>query len=169
MRYNSRVALFVVACLLFVSFPAQGDETASEPTGREQTIAQQLFDAINELRIRSGLPPLSMSPALNAAASIQSRDMVTHDFFDHINPVDGHNRPQDRALAAGYPSTFIAENLFMSMGSADEEIAALCFRSWSESAGHLANMLDAARTEIGVGVASNDLQETYITVVFGRP
>lgn len=100
---------------------------------------------------------------------MQSHDMVTYNFFDHRSPVAGHRDPTDRAAVAGYSSRTIAENLFMSMGTADSEIADQCFQTWADSSGHLANMLDTTRIEIGVGVCSNDQDETYITAVFGRP
>lgn len=171
MLTRSRAATIAIAifCLFVSSLPSSGQDQPLAAQTRERTIAEQLIAKINALRQQRGLPPFAMSPLLNHAATIQSQDMATHNFFDHNNPVPGHRRPQDRVLAAGYPSTYIAENLFMSMGSGDEEIAPLCFQTWVESPGHLANMIDTARTQIGVGIAFNSQDETYVTAVFGRP
>ena len=100
---------------------------------------------------------------------MQSQDMIRYDFFDHTSPAPGRTRTQDRALASGYSSTTIAENLFMCMGTGDDAIPGQCFQTWAQSSGHLRNMLDTTRTEIGVGVATSSAGETYITAVFGRP
>jgi uncharacterized protein YkwD len=136
---------------------------------REEVIAQGVINQINSFRQQRGLFPFRVSDLLSKAASTQSYDMVIHNFFDHVSPVPGRTRPHDRAVAFGYPSSMIAENLFMSMGSTDDAIIVQCFQTWAQSSGHLTNMMDTLRTEIGVGVATNSSGETYITAMFGRP
>ena len=167
MSFRFRV-IFTFLLLLSIGLPSRGQPTSAPPT-REETIAVQLVSKINAFRGQRGLQPFRMSPILTAAATMQSQDMVRYNFFDHLSPVAGHRQPMDRAAVAGYSSRTIAENLFMSMGTADTVIADQCLQAWAESSGHLANLLDTARTEVGVGVCSNDQDETYITAVFGRP
>jgi uncharacterized protein YkwD len=161
--------ILALLALLSASPLAQAQEHSTTSQSREEAIAYRLIHQINELRQQRGLPPFLVSEALNRAATLQSQDMVTYNFFDHTSPVAGRSRPHDRAVASGYSSTTIAENLFMSMGTPDDGLAAQCFQTWLQSPGHLQNLLDRQRTEIGVGVASNSQQETYITAVFGRP
>lgn len=141
-------------------------ETA--PT-REQRIADRVVAEVNAFRQQRGLPPLASSPELGQAAVAHSQDMTRHDFFNHVSPVPGRARPVDRARAFGYPSSTIAENLFLCAGPADQEIPGQCVQAWADSAGHLRNMTDTLRTEIGVGVATTPAGETYITAVFGKP
>lgn len=168
MSFRVRAVFIAPLLLLSIGLPSWGQST-STPSTRGETIALQLVSKINAFRGQRGLQPFRVSPILTASATMQSHDMVTYNFFDHRSPVAGHRDPTDRAAVAGYSSRTIAENLFMSMGTADSEIADQCFQTWADSSGHLANMLDTTRIEIGVGVCSNDQDETYITAVFGRP
>ena len=170
MSFRVRAIFLAILLILSTTLPSPGQpETAPPALTREESIALQLISKINAFRAQRGLQPFRTSAILSDAATMQSRDMITYNFFDHRSPVAGHGLPMDRAAAAGYTSRTIAENLFMSMGTADDAIAAQCFQTWAQSSGHLTNMLDTTRTEIGVGVCSNDQDETYITAVFGRP
>jgi uncharacterized protein YkwD len=161
-----------LALILLISMgplAAQQSPTAQPQGSRDQVLAERLIEQINAFRRQQGLPSLSVSPALTRAAEMQSRDMVTYNFFDHNSPVPGHGTPLERALLAGYTSRTVAENLFYCMGTPQAAIPGQCFNTWVQSSGHLRNLLDTSRTEIGIGVASNNQDETYVTAVFGRP
>ena len=163
------ITLWVCFFTLWAGPLAHAQDGELSAHGREAKIALGLIDEINAFRQQRGLHPFTTSEALTRAALVQSQDMIRYDFFDHISPAPGRTRPQDRALASGYSSTTIAENLFMCMGTGDDAIPGQCFQTWAQSSGHLRNMLDTTRTEIGVGVATSSAGETYITAVFGRP
>jgi uncharacterized protein YkwD len=162
-----RPGLLLAVLTAVLALCAVADPAA--PVSREQAIAGSVIEQINGLRVQRGLPPFRESAILDRAASGQSRDMATYNFFDHHNPLPGRAQPWDRAAAAGYPSRTIAENLFYCQGTPDGEISGQCFQTWAESPGHRENMLDNSRSEIGVGVASSAQGETYITAVFGQP
>ena len=55
----------------------------------------------NEFRSAHGLPPLTINPALNAAAQARALDMKTHHYFAHHNPNTGEG-PSEAIEAAGY-------------------------------------------------------------------
>ncbi|MFA4877488.1 MAG: CAP domain-containing protein [Methanoregula sp.] len=83
------------------------------------SLESRIHDLINVQRQQNGLMPLSYDSFLAGIARGHSWDMVTRQFFDHINP-DGKNA-KARGDAAGYPcirsyksyaTIGIAENLF---------------------------------------------------------
>jgi len=45
----------------------------------------------------------------------------------------------------------------------------LTLKDWLNSKVHRKNLLGKDYTEVGIGVATNDLGETYFTQDFGRP
>ena len=68
----------------------------------------------------------------------------------------------DRATAAGYSWTWIAENI--GQGSVTPEAM---MNQWMSSAGHSANILNPNAVDLGVGI--NDSGTTLWVQVFGRP
>lgn len=88
--------------------------------------------------------PLVTHPALRAAARDHSRDMAERNYFAHVTP-DGV-QPSARATAAGYPSTFVGENI-----AAGQTTPANVLSAWINSPGHCANLMDPRYRYLGVG------------------
>jgi uncharacterized protein YkwD len=76
-----------------------------------------LFYMTNEVRIKHKLPALEYAKELENAAAMHSRDMVNHDFFSHIDPMDSEKKtPNDRAAIMGIKNPHIAENIAEDFG-----------------------------------------------------
>lgn len=142
---------------------------------------QSVLDAVNSaraLRAASGesCPPLTISPQLQNAAREHSLDMAQRNFFSHTNP-DGAS-PFDRAKAAGYTGSRMAENIAAGYPTPSDAV-----EGWLNSPGHRTNMLNCTYTETGIGYAydsgdgANVVQGMttggpyffYWTEVFGAP
>jgi uncharacterized protein YkwD len=138
--------------------------------------ARQLTQClINRERAQRGLPPLQRRAQLDLASQRHSEDMVARHFFEHSTP-DGVD-PQQRMLAAGYPSNnaFTGENIAWATGpsASPAEIVSL----WMHSPPHREDILRREFTEIGIGLApgapatphSKDPPWTYTTDFGGPP
>ncbi len=130
---------------------------------------------LNAERGRHGLSPLQRNTQLELASQRHSEDMIARRFFEHDTP-DGVD-PQQRMLAAGYPSNnaITGENIAWATGpkATPAEIVDL----WMHSPPHRENILRGEYIEIGMGVArgapatprSNDTPWTYTTDFGGPP
>ena len=130
---------------------------------------------LNAERTERGLAPLGRRQQLELASQRHSEDMVARRFFEHDTP-DGVD-PQQRMLAAGYPSNnaITGENIAWAAGdrASPFEIVDL----WMHSPPHRENILRREFTEVGLGLApgapakqrSNGEPWTYTTDFGGPP
>jgi uncharacterized protein YkwD len=120
----------------------------------------------NQFRQSNGVGTLAANANLSQAAETHSQNMADLDFFSH-NGQDGSSS-SDRAIAAGYDSSFVGENI-----SAGYSTPASVVQGWIDSPGHRANLLNASYTKLGVGyvfLAEDTGSENwnhYWTQVFG--
>ncbi|MBX6388717.1 MAG: CAP domain-containing protein [Frankia sp.] len=112
-------------------------------------------------RAKVGCGPLTVDPALTAAAQGHSADMARNNYFSHTS-LDGRTMG-DRIRAAGFAFTAAAENI-----AAGSSTAAGTMDQWMGSSGHRANILNCAYTHIGVGYAEGGSYRYYWTQDFGR-
>ena len=122
---------------------------------------------LNEERGGHGLAPLRAEARLELASQRHSEDMAARHFFEHETP-EGVD-PQARILATGYPANnaFTGENI--ARGEYAESSPVEIVDSWMHSPGHRENILRAAFTEIGVGVATDGPAALYTTDFGGPP
>jgi uncharacterized protein YkwD len=108
---------------------------------------------INEARADHGLGALRSKGALERAATAHSRDMVRNDFFAHDSPTG--STPKERIEHAGYfdgaSSWALGETI--AWGSGGRATPASIVRSWLNSPGHRAILLDGRYKDVGVGIA----------------
>lgn len=136
------------------------------PTSSNNSVLQRVLDLTNMERSKAGLPPLTFNPQLAAAAQKHSQDMALRDFYGHNSP-DGRTLG-DRVKEAGYPFSFVGENIYASPATPEEAVA-----GWMKSEGHRRNILNRDYKEIGVGYyfLANDTGNVnwkhYWTQVFG--
>ncbi len=104
---------------------------------------------------RTAKPPLRYHDGLTEIAQLHSEDMAAHGFMDHAS-WDGTSFA-DRVWPY-YPGSTIGENV--AWGYADN--AAVIWDGWMCSAGHRANIMSAAFTDLGCGI-----QGAYYTQDFG--
>lgn len=117
----------------------------------------ELFDAVNDYREAEGLAPLLRDEFLDELAREHSRYMVEHGL--------SHSGFDSRAntIMANMPVTLVAENCIDNpQGSYNAYGMA---KSWYESAGHRANMLNPSFRRTGVGVAAGN-GHVYATQIF---
>jgi uncharacterized protein YkwD len=108
----------------------------------EETV---MVNLINAYRSSTGLPILTVSPALTAAAAWKSTDLATNGYFAHDDPSRSWNQ---RFADCGYASPNIAETL-----AAGNASAAATFEQWRTSAEHNANLLSPSMRALGVARA----------------
>lgn len=133
--------------------PAKEDGTASASTDEEMAVVERT----NDERKKAGLSPLKISPRLAKAARVHSANMARTGELTH-------DRMQERVAEAGYNYLAIAENVAWNQQSPAEVL-----KSWMQSAGHRANIVNREYTEIGVGIARDKENSPYYTQIFGRP
>lgn len=138
---------------------------------------------VNKERTKIGVPPLTLDTKLSEVARLHSIDMNKRNFFEHDNP-DGED-PTERAIQSGYNvhkelgngwySDGIAENIgMMPTGnvqgygyiSSSNDVATAMMKSWMNSPGHRANILDTSYDIIGIGVVYDGYSEYYLTQDF---
>lgn len=98
---------------------------------------------ISEYRLANGLGPVAVDPQLMQLAAAQANAMARADKLSHT--ITG--TPGNRARAAGYPFSRIAENV-----GAGHDTLADAFAGWRNSSPHRANMLMPGVDRIGIAV-----------------
>ena len=142
------------------------------PAPGDTALLDIVFEYLNTIRARGARcggteyppgPPLTRSPALDAAARAHAEDMARNSFLAHTGS-DGSN-PGERVSRAGYHWDVVAENVASGQTSADD-IAA----TWLESPGHCDNLMDAKYTETGIAYALNpgDGRDIYWVQVYAE-
>ncbi|WP_431677033.1 sigma-70 family RNA polymerase sigma factor [Kitasatospora sp. KL5] len=125
--------------------PTPTRSKSASPAPTTLSIKQQVVQLVNQERSKVGCTPVKSDAKLELAAQRHSDDMAARNFFDHTNP-DGQG-PQPRIDAAGYKWSSWGENI--ARGQRD---AADVMKSWMNSPGHKANILNCGFTDLGVGV-----------------
>lgn len=126
---------------------------------------KQIFDEVNDVRVRRGLKRLQWDEKLAAMAREHAINMAGRRFFSHVDPVLGDIDPrlakhEIRPKAAG-------ENLFMSQGY-DQPVPE-AIEQWMNSPGHRKNILGGAYTHTGVGAAYSSDGNLYFVQEFALP
>jgi uncharacterized protein YkwD len=110
----------------------------------------------NEIRQRSGLPPLAQNGTLSALAQAYSDDMLKRGFFSHTNPEGLTVRDRLSPYLSGSVRA-LGENIWegSNVSAANSEaLARDIMNSWMASSGHRENILSADYNRLGVGVAA---------------
>ena len=122
----------------------------------------EIANLINNARAQAGLSPLTVNPALAAAAQGHSIDMAFHGLISHTG--SDASSPSQRIAAAGYTASRASEIIY---GSGYPQTA---FDWWMSDTTHRNEILNANVTEMGVGYAyMADTAHGYYTVDFASP
>jgi hypothetical protein len=149
-RIMKRLSFILLCCLALLS-PALAQDAAGDLLGR-----------INALRGGRGLSPYALNGALSAAAQDQAQWMVANSLaISHVRP-DGSS-PRSRALAFGYPSAFVGENIYAGTNASVDS----AWNFWVNSPIHYAGLTHASFNEVGIGAASGASGRAYV-LVFGN-
>ena len=132
-----------------------GEEAVQQETKQPETKQpEEAFDAsafsagvcqaVNDARKAAGLPELSTTPELSAAASKRAAEIAGS--FSHTRP--GGADYSTAVTEAGGSFGNIGENLFSGMQS-----VTAVQNAWNDSQIHLENIMNSGFTHIGIGVA----------------
>jgi len=122
--------------------------------------AADMLSQVNAQRSANGAAPLAPCAALARAAQSHTEDQAAHHTMTHTGS-DGSNISV-RAARVGYTGwSGLAENVAMGYPSVTAVMT-----GWMNSAGHRANLLNAAYNHIGLGLAY-DGATPYWTQDFG--
>ena len=154
-----RILVLVVIGLLL----SQAHHLFGQISYPDPAVIQDLFNRLNTLRARRGLPADIMNPALTLAAQNQADWLVATGMRTHFRP-DG-SRPSTRALAAGYVTQdwCCGENYYMSIDATPDMV----WNFWLWSSHHYLNLVNPRFDEVGFGMATNGRRYSYV-MVFGN-
>ena len=122
--------------------------------GNLEAIEQSTLCLVNQERARNGELPLRLNADLGQAAEGHSTEMVAQDYFAHVSP--GGETPLGRIEASGYiPNSQVGYTLGENIAWGTLYLATpkAIVAAWIASPEHEANILNAAYTETGLGVA----------------
>ena len=111
---------------------------------------KKTFIRHNNIRRDHNLPTFCVHPDLQRAARAHSKSMIRHDYFSH-NSRNGNSFEQ-RLRKFGYNTRRhypVGENIHGGGGSYGTPSGAM--RSWMNSSGHRANILNRRFREVGIG------------------
>jgi len=141
---------------------SSSDPDCSRPL-HEDTWKAEVLRLVNAERARHGVGALTWSAALEAAATSYACELISDDFFAHVNPRTGSTLAS-RVRAAGYEYWMVGENL-----AAGHTDPASVVSDWMNSPEHRENILNPAFTEMGVGVRTGGDYGIYWVQELGRP
>ncbi|NYI71749.1 uncharacterized protein YkwD [Naumannella cuiyingiana] len=124
------------------------------------TEEREVLRLVNVERAKVGCPAVREHTTLATVARAHSVDMARYDYFSHTGR-DGRS-PFDRMRDAGYTGSVMAENI-----AAGQQTPAAVMKSWMNSSGHRANILNCRYRDLGVGVARGGSYGIYWTQNFG--
>ena len=117
-----------------------------------------VFYAVNKYRASKSIAPLRFEPRLRDAATIHSYQMVTKNFFDHMNYTDPKIQgPDTRMELCGYHGQKIAENLARTYADRGRpmtytQLADKVVMELSRSREHNKHLIDPELEKLGCGV-----------------
>lgn len=124
------------------------------------TIQFRILDSVNALRRARGLPSLTPSAELNAAAFTHARDMAVQNRPWHFGS-DGSS-PIDRTRRAGYPGRFLGELISETYETELQTLAA-----WAEAPNTREILLNPEARDLGFGWFQEANGKIWWTLVTG--
>jgi uncharacterized protein YkwD len=131
------------------------------PVPKPDDMATRLLDVHNKFRAAKGLPALTLSPKLTAAAQAHSDYQAKVGRMAHSGIGDG--TPWDRMATAGYAYSSAAENVAW-----NQPDIPTVMDDWMNSPGHRMNIM-GSYAEFGGAVAYGNDGSPYWTTDFGTP
>ena len=125
------------------------------PQADNRAASSRVLELVNAARSRprkcgsgrfAATAPLTLDATLGRAAGTHARDMARRGVLSHEGS-DG-STVGDRVTRAGYPWRSVAENIASGQKDADDVV-----RTWLESPGHCANLMNPDMRDMGVAYA----------------
>lgn len=157
LRSRTPIAVALAALMAMLAVPAQA--AASCQGGPDPDVVATVVSDLNRLRAAEGLAPVTVAPALTAAAARQACDMARQGRLSHGRSV------MQRVRSSGYSPTVAAENI-----AAGQTDASGALRMWRQSRAHNANLMDRRVRQIGLGSATaTDGRTSYWSLILAAP
>lgn len=144
----------------------EGSRNDNIPQGNASAIAGSVDAKIHEVvrlvnaeRAKQGLQSLKLSTKISDIATLKAQDMADKKYFSHTSPTYG--TPFEMLQKYGVHYKAAGENIAAGQRSPQEVM-----KSWLNSSGHRANILNANYTEIGVGYYAGGSYGTYWVQMF---
>lgn len=141
---------------------------APAPDVTVDAVARDVLAEVNRTRVANGLNPLRDDAALRRAARDHSEELAARRTLDHTSTDPARRTMTMRIDAAGGSWSRAAENLANMSGPASG-VPSRTVQLWLGSEGHRRNMLEAAYTHTGVGVAIDRHGIWYVTQLYVLP
>ena len=130
---------------------------------------KDIVERTNALRTERGIASLTTNDKLMQAAQVRADEMAA-------NSIYSHTRPDGRKYTTVTDCKYVGENIhqipLLYLEQQKGELAETVVHSWSKSAGHMENMINASYASIGVGLArgidGNGLECWYCVQLFLR-
>lgn len=164
----------LLALALGFSGPVQPPRASATALASELSATSEESVYLNEMRSRARMLPLSRNEHLDVAAYRHAEYVVA-------NPPSGHTeepnnakftgvRPSDRALAAGYRSRGVAENIYSEIGACRKSEACTtpgeqAIDSLMSAIYHRLSLLTFDRDEVGLGATRDDTHSSYVVLL----
>jgi uncharacterized protein YkwD len=140
-----------------------GSKVCTEPAN-DEALAARVLELVNHERSQRGLVPLTVDPILTKMAEDYACEMITNNFFDHVNPFTREG-PGSRALEHGYIFLAVGENLAGGQSTPEQVMT-----EWMAStSGHRENILAGQWREVGIAVRTGGQFGVYWVQEFGNP
>lgn len=113
---------------------------------------EELLELVNAERAKVGVRPLALDPLLNRSAQLKADDMLSGDYYAHINPTTGKNGPtyiSDVGVSCYYQSENYTYNHV-------HRSAQNALDWWMNSPSHKAALLDPRYETTGFGISDSD-------------
>ncbi len=165
LRYGAiSVVLLLILGVEFASV-LQSSNLASSPTQLGAVLPAVVVDLTNQERSADNLSTLTPNARLTEAAQDVANDMVTQEYFAHVNP-EGKT-PWDWLDQVGYQYQYAGQNLAVNFEDSQQLMTA-----WMNSPEHKANILRDNFTQIGVALATGTYQgqqAVFVVQYFASP
>ncbi len=127
----------------------------------------ELLNDTNAQREANGLPDLNLNTDLDNAAQAKANDMVTQNYWAHVNPQGVE--PWTFITNSGYDYQAAGENLAYGFDDSADTVT-----GWMNSPDHRANILDTSYTDVGFGFANSTNfvgtgPETVVVAEYAEP
>lgn len=141
------LGVVVIAVTSFVGvtvFNYSHEKPTAPPPALTLPDKQQVFDLVNQERVKAGEAPLTDDVRLDASAEAKCADMVKYNYEEHVSPESVSWTTFFYPEFAGhYAGENLEENAYTARQTVD---------SWMQSSGHRKNILDKRFTLAGIAV-----------------
>jgi len=121
----------------------------------------EVFNLINNERIKNGLTALKVDLEVQNVAKIKAQDMVSNNYFSHTSPTYGSPFDMLKSFKISYKTA--GENI------AGNSSNAATVTAWMNSSGHKANILNSSFNYTGIGVVNGSKYgKIYVQMFIGK-